>query len=83
MTTLTVTSKGQISLRKEVLQHLGIQAGSKVTVHKLPGGKIEIAAASPRGDISSVFGMLKRDDQQPVPIAAMNDAIARGWAGQS
>jgi AbrB family looped-hinge helix DNA binding protein len=83
MTTLTVTAKGQISLRKEVLQHLGIQPGSKITVHKLPGGKIEIEAEKSRGKISDVFGLLKRDGREPVSIEDMNDAIAEGWAGHS
>ncbi|MEI6002898.1 AbrB/MazE/SpoVT family DNA-binding domain-containing protein, partial [Paraburkholderia bengalensis] len=27
MSTLTVTSRGQVTFRKEVLQHLGIQPG--------------------------------------------------------
>jgi AbrB family looped-hinge helix DNA binding protein len=81
MTTLTVTTKGQITLRKEVLQHLGVHAGSKINVHKLPGGKIEIGADKPKGKISDVFGMLKREGQQPVSIEEMNEAIARGWAG--
>jgi AbrB family looped-hinge helix DNA binding protein len=82
MTTLTVTAKGQISLRKEVMQHLGIKAGSKVTVRKRPGGRIEIAAEKPKGKISDTFGQLKRVDQAVVSIDAMNAAIARGWAGE-
>lgn len=83
MTTLTVTAKGQISLRKDVLQHLGIRAGAKITIHKLPGGRIEIEAEKPKGKISDVFGMLHREGQPPVSIEEMNDAIAKGWAGQS
>ena len=82
MATLTVTAKGQISLRKDVLQHLGISVGSKITVHKLPGGKIEITADKPKGKISDIFGMLRREGQPPVSIEAMNAAIASGWAGQ-
>ena len=31
-TTLTVTAKGQITLRKEVLRHLGIGPGDKIAV---------------------------------------------------
>ncbi len=54
--TLTVAAKGQITLRKDLLQHLGIQAGSKITVHKLPNGRIEIKAARPAGKISDAFG---------------------------
>ena len=82
MTTLTVTAKGQITLRKDLLQHLGVQAGSQIAVRKLPNGRIEIEAWRPKGKISDVFGMLKREGQKPVSIDQMNEAIAKGGAGQ-
>lgn len=47
MTTLTITSKGQITLKREVLQHLGLEPGSQVEVDLLPGGKVGIAALHP------------------------------------
>jgi antitoxin PrlF len=83
MTRLTVTSRGQITLRKEVLQHLGVHAGSRVTVNKLPNGRIELAADAPKARIADFCGFLKRDGQKPVSIEEMNEAIAKGWAGQS
>lgn len=81
-TTLTVTTKGQITLRKDLLQHLGVRAGSKITVHKLPNGRIEVAAARPDGNISDAFGLLKREGQRPISIDEMSEAIVRGWAGE-
>ena len=69
-------------MRKELLRHLGVRAGSTVTVHALPDGKIEIEAERPRGKISDVFGMLKREGQRPVSIEEMNEAIAAGRAGR-
>ena len=41
---LTVTSKGQVTLRKELLAHLGIQPGQRVDVEVLPGGRLEFHA---------------------------------------
>jgi AbrB family looped-hinge helix DNA binding protein len=41
MTTLTVTSKGQVTLRKDVLEHLGVSPGEQISVEKLPDGRIE------------------------------------------
>ena len=38
MSTLTVTAKGQVTLRKDVLEHLGVHPGEKITVNKLPDG---------------------------------------------
>ncbi len=36
---LTVTSKGQVTLRKELLAHLGIQPGQRVDVEVLLAGR--------------------------------------------
>ena len=47
MTTLTVTAKGQVTLRKDLLAHLGVQPGDRITVEKLPDGRIEAKAARP------------------------------------
>ena len=59
MSTLTVTAKGQVTLRKDLLEHLGVHPGEKITVDKLPDGRIEVKAARPTGKISDAFGMLK------------------------
>ena len=82
MTTLTVTAKGQVTLRKDVLQHLGIHPGEKVTVDKLPDGRIEVRAARPAGRISDVFGLLKRGNGRSLSIEEMNRVTARAWAGK-
>ncbi|WP_287899131.1 AbrB/MazE/SpoVT family DNA-binding domain-containing protein [Brevundimonas sp.] len=49
MTTLTVTSRGQVTFRKEVLQHLGVQPGQKVRLDLLPDGRAELSADQPQG----------------------------------
>jgi bifunctional DNA-binding transcriptional regulator/antitoxin component of YhaV-PrlF toxin-antitoxin module len=82
MTTLTVTAKGQITLRKDLLQHLGAHPGSKVTIHKLPNGRIEVATERVKGKISEAFGLLHREGQKTISIEEMNDVIAKGWAGE-
>jgi len=81
MSTLTVTAKGRITLLAEILEHLGIQAGGKITVDKLPGGRIEARAARPTGAISDVFGLLRKDGGPTLSIEEMNEIAARGWAG--
>jgi bifunctional DNA-binding transcriptional regulator/antitoxin component of YhaV-PrlF toxin-antitoxin module len=82
MTVLTVTAKGQVTLRKDVLLHLGVQPGEKISVDKLPNGRIEVKAARPSGKISDVFGMLKSDNSPVLSIEDMNRIIADGWAGK-
>src|ERR1700737_345733 len=68
MSTLTVTAKGQVTLRKDLLKHLGVQPGEKITVDKLPDGRIEVKAARPAGKISDAFGFLKRKDGASLSI---------------
>lgn len=81
MTTLTVTAKGQVTLRKDVLQHLGIHPGDRINVDKLPNGRVVVKAAQPSGQISDAFGMLKRDGRPSLSIEDMNRIAAEGWAG--
>jgi AbrB family looped-hinge helix DNA binding protein len=81
MGTLTVTAKGQVTLRKDLLEHLGVHPGEKITVDKLPDGRIEVKAARPTGKISDAFGFLKAKRKgRTLSIEDMNEVAARGWA---
>jgi hypothetical protein len=82
MTTLTVTAKGQVTLRRDVLEHLGVHPGEKITVNKLPNGRIEVKAARPTRKIADAFGILKRQGRPSLSIEEMNKIAARGWAGK-
>ena len=81
MSTLTVTAKGQVTLRKDVLEHLGVGPGEQIDVTKLPDGRIEVRAA-PAGEISTLFGMLKRKGGPSLSIDEMNEITQRGWSGK-
>jgi bifunctional DNA-binding transcriptional regulator/antitoxin component of YhaV-PrlF toxin-antitoxin module len=81
MATLTVTSRGQVTFRKKVLQHLGIKAGQKIELDLLPDGKGMIRAARPIGKIEDFFGVLAGKTKKVATIEEMNEAAARGWAG--
>lgn len=82
MSTLKVTAKGQVTLRKDVLKHLGVSPGDQVAVDVLPGGRIEVRAAKRTGKISDVFGMLQREGGPVLTIDQINESIAAGWAGR-
>jgi hypothetical protein len=82
MATLTITAKGQVTLRRDVLQHLGVHPGEKITVDKLPDGRVEVRAARPVGKISDAFNCLKREGGPSLSVEEMNEIAARGWAGK-
>lgn len=82
MSTLTVTAKGQVTLRKDILKHLGVQPGEKLIVDKLPDGRVEVKAARPIGNISDVFGLLKRKNGPRLSVDEINEIAARGWSGK-
>ena len=82
MITLTVNAKGQVTLRKDLLKHLGVHPGGKITVNKLPDGRIELKAARSTGKISDAFGFLKKSNGPSLSIEDMTKVAARGWAGK-
>jgi antitoxin PrlF len=66
-----------------MLEHLGVRTGEKITVDKLPDGRIEVKAARPTGKISDLFGSLKAKRKgRSRSIEEMNKIAARGWAGK-
>ncbi len=81
MTTLTVTAKGQVTLKKELLQHLGVRPGQKVEVDPLPGGRLTVRAAKREGSWEEIYGLLADQTDKVVTIEDMNEAIRKGWAG--
>ena len=78
--TLTVTSKGQITLRKEVLAHLGVRPGDKLEVDLLGNKRLQLR--SKRGtSAAAVFGMLVKP-QTSLSLEEMSESAAAGWAGE-
>jgi bifunctional DNA-binding transcriptional regulator/antitoxin component of YhaV-PrlF toxin-antitoxin module len=59
MTILTVTVKGQVTFRKDILHHLGIKPGEKIELNLLPGGRAAVRAARPKGSFQSLTGCLR------------------------
>jgi AbrB family looped-hinge helix DNA binding protein len=82
MSTLTVTTRGQVTFRKEVLQHLGIQPGEKIELDLLPDGRIELKAARSTGSIEGFLGLLAGKSRKVATIDEMNEAAAAGWSGK-
>jgi hypothetical protein len=80
MTALTITAKGQITLRRELLQFLGIAPGQQVEVNKLANGVLALQAVAPQG-LDAFVGCLP-PPTKALSVEEMNAVIAAGWAGQ-
>ena len=80
MTTLTITSKGQITLRRELLQHLGIAPGQQVEVAKLAHGMLTLHA-KPNEGLETFAGCLPLPPKA-LSVTEMNTLITNGWAGK-
>ena len=79
MTTATITSKGQITIPKEVRDALGVAAGDRVEFVAEEKGVYKVVAAT--RDVSHLKGLVARP-AKPVSVAAMNRAVARAGSGK-
>ncbi|ULJ64738.1 AbrB/MazE/SpoVT family DNA-binding domain-containing protein [Wielerella bovis] len=82
MTVLTISSKGQITLKRDLLQHLGIQAGQRITIDKLPNGTLNIQAEQNTGKIDDFIGKFAGRLAQPISLDEMNAITEQAWAGE-
>ena len=79
MLTAIVSSNGQVTLPTEVLIALGLKPGDRINFIKMENGNY---AVLPRThSVKTLNGMLRRPAQKPVSLEEMDQAIAKGAAG--
>ncbi|HEV2852995.1 MAG TPA: type II toxin-antitoxin system PrlF family antitoxin [Thermoanaerobaculia bacterium] len=79
MSTATVTSKGQITIPKEVRKSLGLEAGHRVSFQIREDNVVEMRPENV--DLMSLFGIFK-PRVKGVTLEDMNEAIREGAAGE-
>jgi bifunctional DNA-binding transcriptional regulator/antitoxin component of YhaV-PrlF toxin-antitoxin module len=79
--TLKVTSKGQVTFRKDLLKELGVQPGDKLTVEIVGPGRAEVRAAKKGAGVESFIGYFSNPAGVHLTIEEMNDVIAESWTG--
>lgn len=82
MATLTVTSRGQVTFRREILQHLGVEAGGRIELDLLPDGRAALKAARPAGTMDCFLGLLAGRSTRVATLEEIDAAAAQGWAGE-
>ena len=75
MVTATITSKGQITLPKEVREALGVGTGDRVEFVAEEKGVYKVIPAT--RDVKSLKGLISKPGK-PVSVEDMNRAIVRG-----
>jgi AbrB family looped-hinge helix DNA binding protein len=66
MSDSTLTSKGQVTIPKEVRQQLGLKPGDRVTFTVMPNGTAIMRAKT--GSIKELAGVLYQEGRPTVPI---------------
>jgi AbrB family looped-hinge helix DNA binding protein len=70
-----ITSKGQITIPKDIREHLRVGPGDSVKIFAHPNGSAVILGVRP---ISELRGVLKSPFKRPVTLKEMDDGIAEG-----
>ncbi len=82
MATLTVSARGQVTFRQEILRHLGLKPGDKIEVELLPNGQGLVRAASATGRIEDFIGCLAGKSPKVASLDEINAATEKAWAGR-
>lgn len=75
MPSTTVTSKGQVTIPKDIRDALGVKPGDRVLFLQRPDGRVVVEAETV--DVRSLRGMLKHRGE-PVTVDEMEEAIVEG-----
>lgn len=75
MSTATITSKGQVTIPKEVRDALSLASGDRVEFIQIDSDRFEIVAIN--RDVTELKGLIKKP-KKPITIEEMNEAIEMG-----
>ena len=78
MSIATMTSKGQVTIPKEVRDDMGLTPGAKLMFVKVREGFYRVVPRT--GKASDLIGLLYDPARPPMTIEEMNEAIAEGGA---
>ena len=72
MTTATITSKGQVTIPKDVRTRLGVGTGDRVEFVEIQDGVFQVVAATQ--DVQALKGIVPKP-KKPVTIEDMKQAV--------
>jgi AbrB family looped-hinge helix DNA binding protein len=74
MPTATVTSKGQITLPRQVREHLHLTEGDRIDFLIEPGGEVRLRPVG--RSVQELFGFLRRPDLPASSVEEMTEHMA-------
>ena len=75
MPTATVTTKGQVTIPKQVREHLGVDTGDRLSFVVQEDGTVIVKPITRH--VRELGGLLQRSGQRSVSITEMDEGIAR------
>jgi AbrB family looped-hinge helix DNA binding protein len=75
MPTATMTTKGQVTIPKEIREHLKIETGDRLSFVVQEDGSVVVKPIT--RDVRELGGLLRRPEQRSVPLREMDEGIAR------
>jgi len=79
MTAATLTSKGQLTLPKDVRDAMGVGPGDRVDFVRMEDGNFAVLPAT--HSVKSLKGLIPKP-KKPVSLEDMDKAVARGAKGE-
>lgn len=80
--TLKITSRGQVTLRKAVLDRSSVRPGDRITVELVAPGRVEVRPAKAGASLEAFVGCLKEPGAPSLSVEEMSAIASEGWAGQ-
>lgn len=75
MPSATLTSKGQLTIPKEVREHLGVDTGDRVNFLVQDDGTVLVQPLT--RDVRDLAGLLRRPGTRPVSIEEMREGVGK------
>ena len=75
MPTATMTTKGQVTIPKELREHLKIETGDRLSFVVQEDGSVVVKPIT--RDVRELGGLLRRPEQRSVSLREMDEGIAR------
>jgi AbrB family looped-hinge helix DNA binding protein len=69
----TITSKGQVTIPRQIREKLELKVGDKLNFQYQKNGTVLLAVASKK--VNEVYGMLAYRAKKPVSVEQMNEGI--------